>query len=193
VDGVRDTATVTNAGWSLRRLQAGETEAWRAAFRELWPLAYRTIALRIASAATAEDLAQETLTVLSTVINKLADDGHIKPMTVTIAQRKAAHFLRDETAGKRDRRLEVPLDAAQELEDATRNAVVAMDLSTALAKLDPVDRELIEGHFIGGFKSHELAVKYGMHAGTVRGRMKRALDKLKSEVESGRSSDVIFR
>lgn len=119
--------------------------------------------------------------ILHREINKVADERHMRIMTAIVAQRRTSHYLRDQTAGKRDRRQETVLEAAGDVAAAATQAQAVMDLEAALAKLEPLDRQLLEGHFITGLKSHELADRHGLNASTVRGRMKRALDRLKSE------------
>ncbi|HVU23728.1 MAG TPA: sigma-70 family RNA polymerase sigma factor [Opitutus sp.] len=169
------------ATWTLGRLQAGDQLAWREAYRTLWPIAIRTISRRIFSQTVAEDLAQETLTIVHHQINKMTDERHIRVMTVTIAHRRTSHFLRDETAARRDRRQQVDLDAAAEVVAAIPQAQAAIDLEIALANLDPLDRDLLEGHFLAGLKSHELANRHNLNPNTVRSRMKRSIDRLKTE------------
>lgn len=171
----------TAISWSLGRLQSQDQQAWREAYQELWPIAFRVVSHRVFTPSSAEDLAQETLMVIHTQINRFIDERHIRLMTVTIAKFKTSHYLRDQTAAKRDRRQEVAIDAAADVATAAPLVQTAMDLETALGNLEPIDRELLEGHFILGLKSHELAEKHGINASTVRGRMKRAMDRLKIE------------
>lgn len=167
--------------WSVSDLKKGDAVAWSVACRELWNLAYRVIRPKILSRASVEDLAQETMIILHSQLNSITDERHMRYMTVTVARRRAAHFLRDETAGKRDRRQELSLEAATDVAAGAVAAQVSMDLEAVLLKLDPMDRELLEGHFCLGLKSHELAMKHGLNANTVRGRLKRSMDRLKAE------------
>lgn len=167
--------------WSLVELRAQNQNAWREAYRELWRIAHNCISHRVLSHESIQDLCQETLLVVASTINSFADERHIKAMTAVIAQRKASHYLRDEIAGKRDRRRETTIEAAAEVEAALPQAQSLLDLETALEKLERLDRDLLEGHFLSGLKSHELAERLGLNANTVRGRIKRAMDRLRTE------------
>jgi RNA polymerase sigma factor (sigma-70 family) len=166
--------------WNLESLRAADQAAWRAAFVELWRIASGVISRKIFSKHAVDDVAQETLAIVAQSINSFASEGHMRAMTGIIAQRKAAHFLRDQTAGKRDRRREVSVDAAAEIAVAEPAARLAMDLDILLAQLDPADRVVLEGHFIEGHTSQELATLYNLNANTVRGRIKRAMEGLRT-------------
>lgn len=178
------------APWSLDRLKAGDPQAWRAAYSELWRIACAILSRRVFSKESVEDLAQETLAAVAAEINTFSDERHIKAVTSVIAARRASHFQRDETAGRRDRRCETTLDAAAEVADAAPAAQIAADLTSLLADLDPLDRSLIEGRYLEKLKSHELAERHQLNANTVRGRLKRTIASLHDRVHAGTSAGL---
>jgi len=176
--------------WTLDQLKSGDACAWRAAYAELWRVACAALSRRVFSRESVEDLAQETLVVVAAEVNTFADERHIKAVTRVIAARRAAHFLRDETADRRDRRRETTLDAAAEVAAALPAAHMAVDLGTLLSHLDVTDRALVEGRYLEGLQSGELAARHHVNANTVRGRLARAIAELSAQARDTFSTGV---
>ena len=60
--------------------------------------------------------------------------------------------------------------------------VADLDLSNALARLDPDDRTLLALRYVAGFDSTELGKATGRSASGTRARLARLLDRLRTEL-----------
>ena len=50
-----------------------------------------------------------------------------------------------------------------------------LEVRQALEGLEPLDRQLLERAFVGGYSHGELAAQFGLPLGTVKSRVRRAL------------------
>jgi len=69
---------------------------------------------------------------------------------------------------------------------ADPDPVPALMAARALSVLDDGDRLLVEEAFFGGWSYSELAARHGLPLGTVKSRIKRALEKMRGALEAGR-------
>jgi len=112
-------------------------------------------------------------------LGSLRDPGRLRPWLVSIAANEARQLVRG-----RGRRSVVELavgdPATAGMDPAGR--VADLDLTNALARLDPDDRALLALRYVAGFDSTELGKATGRSASGTRARLARLLDRLRTEL-----------
>ncbi len=114
--------------------------------------------------------------------------GNARGWILSIVHHRAVDVLRRKTAFR-----SAPLDAAEErsadadtAEEATRNLEHA-SVRAALEALPPAQRRAIELAYFGGYTHVELSTLLGVPLGTVKGRMRIGLQKLRRALELQRA------
>jgi len=173
------------------RVAAGDVTALRTIYDEHAPRAMG-IALRILrSPEEAEDVVQETFLELWRRAAQF-DNGRGSALAwiVTIARSRAIDRLRASRAAGRvlggavanedvmGNALPSPADRMEERRDGAR-------IATALAALPAPQRETIELAYFEGLSQSEIAAKTGTPLGTVKMRVKLAIDKLTGLLKEG--------
>ncbi len=129
------------------------------------------------------DVADEAVQVAWPIVwhklGGLRDPDRLRPWLVSIAANEARQLIR-----RRRRRTVVELavaDAAAPGVDPAER-VADLDLTNALARLDPDDRALLALRYVAGFDSTELARATGRSPSGTRARLARLLDRLRTEL-----------
>lgn len=167
-------------------LQRVAERADAAAFRELYqaygPRVKAYMMRQGADAATAEDLAQETLfTVWRRASLYAADKGSAATWIFTIARNLRIDRLRREMPwqelpeGRHEQASDEtpPDDALSEKERQVR-------VRAALAQLPPEQREVVVLSYIEGLSHGEIATQLGLPMGTVKSRMRIAYQRVRT-------------
>jgi RNA polymerase sigma-70 factor, ECF subfamily len=167
----------------VRSISAHSPEGIEALYDRYGALAH-TVALRILSdRGAAEDVVQESfLSVWRRASTFEPGRGSLRSWICTIVRNRAIDRLR----GDRNRtRLDSPIES-QPIEPAISDpwAAVAIELSgeavrKALAELPSEQRQTIELAYYGGYSQSEIATAMEVPLGTVKGRVRIALDKLR--------------
>ena len=168
----------------VRSIAAHSPEGLEALYDRYGPLAH-TVALRILSdRGAAEDVVQESfLSVWRRGSTYEPGRGSLRSWICTIVRNRAIDRLR----GDRHRgRLDSPLDH-ETIEPVVGDpwAAVEVQLSgqavrRALADLPSEQRQTIELAYYGGYSQSEIAAAMEVPLGTVKGRVRIALDKLRT-------------
>lgn len=116
-------------------------------------------------------------------LGSVREADRLKPWLISIAVNEAKQLLR-----KRRRRAEIELtiDASARPggvdpgEDAD-----ALDLRSAIERLDVDDQALLAMRYVAGFDSTELSAAIGISPAGTRTRLKRLLDRLRQELADG--------
>ncbi len=183
-DRARDQALLT-------RVAAGDVAALRTLY-DAHAARAMAIAVRLLhSPEEAEDIVQETFLELWRRSAQFdGSRGSAIAWIVTIARCRAIDRLRaSKTAGRcfsggpakqdlADTALPSPVDLAEERRDEAR-------VATALAALPDEQRETIELAYFDGLSQSEIAVKTGRALGTIKTRVKLAIDKLTGLLKEG--------
>lgn len=119
----------------------------------------------------AEDAVQEAALSVFKSIQGLYDPTKFKSYLFTALSNACKKTFREETA-------EIPENVA----DETQNFISA-DVKKALSILDSESREIVLLSAVGGFKSGEIAKILNMMPPTVRTKKRRALSKMRKELE----------
>jgi RNA polymerase sigma-70 factor, ECF subfamily len=168
----------------MTRVQEGDARAFEVIFDRhadvAFSLAYRMCGRR----ATAEDIVQEAfLSLWRTGARYDAGRGSVRSWVLGVVHNRAIDMFRRETVrtGK-----DVSDDAAVErlsAEESTEREVERRDdaaqVRGALHDLPTEQRQVIELAYFGGFSHSQIAEILSLPAGTVKGRMRLGLTKLR--------------
>jgi RNA polymerase sigma-70 factor (ECF subfamily) len=152
-----------------------------------YSLAYRIVGER----GTAEDVTQEAfISIWRSGARYDRTRGSVRSWMLSIVRNRAIDSLRA-SAGKAPR---LTLDddsileqrAAEELtEDEAIRHETATEVRGALGQLPGEQSKVIELAYFGGFSQSEIARMLGVPLGTVKGRMRLGLEKIRNELAEG--------
>jgi RNA polymerase sigma-70 factor (ECF subfamily) len=111
----------------------------------------------------------------------LREPERLRPWLVSVAANEARQLLR-----RQRRRSVVELSVADPSGAASTDPAgrtADMDLTNALARLDPEDRTLLALRYVAGFDSTELARATGRSPSGTRARLARLLARLRTELQ----------
>lgn len=146
-------------------------------------LAYRMVGNRV----TAQDISQEAfLSIWRSKDRYQPDRGSVRTWVLGIVHHRAIDALRRNLVHERRRasaegieeRLEAPERELTDVEAARREE--ARHVRGALGDLPEEQSRVIELAYFGGFSHSQIAEMLAMPIGTVKGRMRLGLDKLRS-------------
>jgi len=127
----------------------------------------------------ADEAVQTAWPIIWRKLGSLRDPDRLRPWLVSIAANEARQLIR-----RRRRRTIVELamadTATPDVDPAGR--VGDLDLTNALARLDPDDRALLALRYVAGFDSTELGRAMGRSPSGTRARLARLLDRLRTEL-----------
>lgn len=167
----------------LTAAAAGDEFAFRRIISEHHKDMYRVCMAVSGDRAIAEDATQAAWLIAWKKIDNVRDDAHLRPWLITVAANEARQLMR-----RRRRRAEIESLADTShgpggIDPATGAA--ALDLSAAVARLDPDDRALLAVRYVAGFDATEIGTAMGKSPASVRQRLKRLLDRLREELTDG--------
>jgi RNA polymerase sigma-70 factor (ECF subfamily) len=152
--------------------------------RVAYSLAYRMVG----TAAAAQDVVQEAfLSIWRTSAAYDPARGSVRTWILTVVHNRAIDAVR--RASVPGRALAADPDAAQEPEDGERTEAVVEQrerqriVRSALRGLPDDQRQVIELAYFGGFTHTEIAGILSLPLGTVKGRMRLALEKMRAALE----------
>jgi RNA polymerase sigma factor (sigma-70 family) len=127
----------------------------------------------------ADEAVQAAWPIVWRKLHSLRDPGRLRPWLVSIAANEARQLVR-----RRRRRTVVEIASADPAMSGVDPAgrVADLDLTNALARLDPEDRALLALRYVAGFDSTELARATGRSPSGTRARLARLLDRLRTEL-----------
>ena len=154
--------------------------------RQAFGLAYRMLG----DGAASEDIVQEAFLSVWRQADRIdTARGKLQSLVLTVVHNKAIDFLRSKKSGAGDLPLE-PAEARAEEGDFTERVATAVDgevVRDALGTLPEDQREAVELAYYGGLTHTEIAERLGVPLGTVKGRLRLALDKLRVTLGAGRA------
>lgn len=191
--GIREGVALENT-WSpdLVALHAGDASAWRGFFERLYPVAWHATDRAGLAAGDREEVASDALREVAAMVSaaRLQAADEMRGWVYTTARRRAISRWRTLNAAKRDAGMTVTAEAlTAELTVLTetspaRLGEMAALLRELLAAVEPLTRELIEGHLLHGFSYGELAERHALPLGTVGVKLARGLTRLRAELEA---------
>ena len=172
----------------MQRVASGDASAFEIVLERhedaAFSLAYRMCGTRQA----AEDVAQESfLAIWRAGARYDRTRGSVRSWTLGIVHNRSIDALRRSSAHERRRANDDGL--AEELEAPERTDLQAIDnaasgeIRVALGELPSDQRRVVELAYFGGFTHTEIATMLNTPIGTVKGRMRLALEKLRGQLE----------
>ncbi len=161
---------------------AGDRAAFARLFRHYAPRVKSYLMKSGASAAQAEECAQDVMTTLWQKAAQFdAERASVSTWIFTIARNRLIDMIR------RDRRPDpepMPWDREEEPDQAEVYAAAeeSRTLTAALAELPEKQRSLIQRAFYGDLSHSEIAVETGLPLGTIKSRIRLALDRLRARM-----------
>ena len=162
------------------------------AFGELYDR-YASLAFRVARSvchdvSRAEEAVQEGfLSVWRGRMRYRPESGSVKGWALTIVRHQAIDFVRRDAADRRPELVELATPAPDTESPSPPDAVIAQSEGKALRafmdRLPEAQAEVISLAFFGGLTHSEIAEQLALPPGTVKGRMRLGMHKLRADME----------
>ena len=174
----------------LRRMAEGDEQAL-GAFYDRWSALVHSVVLRILRQRDdVEDTVEEVFWQAWRQAGRYeASRGAVQTWLLTIARSRALDRVRslkrlredplDGESGEKVAQLATEGDASMDAEAAERRGIVI----AALAELPAEQREALELGYFGGLSQSEIAERLGQPLGTIKTRMRLAMQKLKGRLQ----------
>jgi RNA polymerase sigma-70 factor (ECF subfamily) len=172
-------------------IAAKDPEAFEVFFdrhvKAAYSLAYRIVGER----AAAEDVSQEAfISLWRSGARYDRARGSVRSWMLGIVRNRAIDLLRSRSgrAPSLDRDDEAALElraAAERTEDEAERHETAGEVRGAIEELPGEQSKVIELAYFGGFSHSEIARILGLPLGTVKGRMRLGLEKIRNELAEG--------
>jgi RNA polymerase sigma-70 factor (ECF subfamily) len=168
----------------MRLVQRGDARAFEAIYDRHGSAAF-SLAYRIAgNRAAAEDIVQEAfLSVWRSSVRYQPERGNLRSWLLSVVHNRAIDFLRRSVAQTRHQVDAEGIEerkAAPELTDVEAfRREEAQTVRSAMEQLPADQLRVVELAYFGGFTHTQIADMLGMPLGTVKGRMRLALDKMR--------------
>jgi len=170
----------------VARAQRGDVDAYEEIVRMHQTIAFRTAWVISGSAADAEEAAQDAFVKAHAALSRFRTGAPFRPWLLTIVANEARNRVK--AAGRRERlALRVaeerrPGGAVPSPEAALLVSEQRQELLAALGRLSKSDREAIACRYFLELSEAETAAALGCAPGTVKSRLSRALDRLRSQM-----------
>ncbi|MBA2439289.1 MAG: sigma-70 family RNA polymerase sigma factor [Thermoleophilaceae bacterium] len=171
----------------MHLVQEGDPRAFELLFERhggaAFSLAYRMLGNRV----NAEDVSQEAfLSIWRSRLRYQSDRGSVRTWVLGIVHHRAIDSLRRNLVHDRRRASAEGIEERFEARELTDVEVVrreeARNVRAALETLPPEQSRVIELGYFGGFSHSKIADMLDTPIGTVKGRMRLGLDKLRQEL-----------
>lgn len=151
-----------------------------------WSLAFRLLGERGA----AEDLVQEAfLAVWNGATHYSSPKGSVRTWILSIVHHRAVDRLRQGAASKRRQEALEHVAAiepdAPDAADVALAQIAAEEVQTALADVPDDQRQVLRLAYFGGYTHHEIAEMLSLPLGTVKGRMRLGLERVRRNLDPG--------
>ena len=166
----------------MRRVAAGDAQAFAAVYDRHAAAAFG-VACSMLSTPAAEEVVQECFLALWRAPAYRPERGSLRTFLLTVVRNRAIDVLRAER-----RRAAAPAQEAEtadvvSIDEAVEHREEARALRTALAVLPGPQREAIALAYLGGLTQLEIAGRLGIPVGTVKGRIRLGLRRLRAQLE----------
>jgi RNA polymerase sigma-70 factor (ECF subfamily) len=177
----------------VRRMRSKDERALGTFYDRWFPVVHGVISRMLESPDDVEDVVEEAFWQAWRQADRFeAERGSVQTWLLTIARSRALDRLRarrrlreepliDGTAGEADTSAPTPAAPSDPLADA-EHAERSQIVRAALADLPTEQREALELGYFGGFSQSEIAEQTGLPLGTIKTRMRLALQKLRERL-----------
>ena len=167
---------------ALRRIAAGDADALAPLYDTLAP-ALTALAIRLCGRKEdAEEVVQDVFVLLLKAAGRFDPRlGSVRALAYTMLRNQVAS--RGRRAAARPTTVDLDPDGAAGASDPRRAQEDRLLVRDALAVLDPLDRALVSEAYLEGRSHTELAERHALPLGTVKSRIRRALQRLRLRLE----------
>jgi len=167
-------------GEAVKRVRGGEIEAYRVLVERHWRGVLAVLRQRLGNSPDVEDLLQETFVRAYERLHQLREPQKFRLWLLRIATKLCADL-------RRRRREVVPGEENLRLLVESKPAPAArptlnQEIRDAVESLPPKYKEVVMLRFLGGMSCKEIAEYLEEPSGTVRNRLFRALEMLRSKM-----------
>jgi RNA polymerase sigma-70 factor (ECF subfamily) len=164
----------------IERARHGDVSAFEALVRAHQEIAFRTAWISSGAADDAEDAAQEAFMKAFAALPRFRAGAPFRPWLLAIVANEARNRRR--SAGRREAlALRAPDSGLEPSPEASALATEARQrLLDALNRLPVADQEVVSYRYLLELSEAETAAVLGVPVGTVKSRLSRALDRLRS-------------
>ena len=169
-----------------RRAREGDDAAYEDLVRRYGQIAFRVAWMVTRDRGEAEDAAQEAFVKAYYALDRFRPGSPFRPWLLRIVANEARNRAR---SSRRRQGLALRAAAVSDGDAAPSPETAALALGdretlvTALNRLTPPDREVIGYRFLLGLSEAETAELLGLHLGTVKSRLSRAMGRLRTILE----------
>jgi RNA polymerase sigma-70 factor (ECF subfamily) len=160
----------------LRRIEAGDQDAFRALVDRHGRYLYGVAHALLGNSADAEDVVQETF--VAVIKGRFRAESSLRTWLVRILVNRAAMFRRS-WFRKAGRERSIDPESSVAASGSSQAAEAKLDLTTMLATLSVEHRAVIVLRELEGMTYEEMAAALGVPRGTVESRLHRAREELK--------------
>ena len=169
----------------VERARAGDHDAYEALMREHEQTAFRVAYAILASAADAEDVAQEAFVKAYRALGRFRAGAPFRPWLLAIVGNEARNHRR--AAGRRSFHQQrahylEPVSSIAEPADSVLAGESRRELLAALGRLREGERQAIVARYFVGLTDAEAGAALGVPRATVKMRAWRGLEKLRREL-----------
>lgn len=170
----------------LGAVARGQHGAFDLVYEQLREPVYRQVATVLRDPAQSEEVTQEVfLELWSTAVHFDPGKGSAAGWAMMIARRRAIDRVRSSVASTvRDQQAALPTELWDQTHEAAAEALDRERLARSLNQLSGPQREVITLAYFGGHTHRQVAAILGAPLGTVKGRIREALIKLRSAMSS---------
>jgi RNA polymerase sigma-70 factor, ECF subfamily len=170
----------------LSAVARGQHGAFDLVYEQLHEPVYRQVAAVLRDPAQSEEVTQEVfLELWSTAMDYDPGKGSAAGWAMMIARRRAIDRVRSSVASSfRDQQAAPPAELWDQTHEAAAEALDRERLARSLSKLTGPQREVITLAYFGGHTHRQVAAILGAPLGTVKGRIREALIKLRYAMAS---------
>ena len=173
----------------VERARAGDVSAYEELVRRHQDVAFRTAVLLAGGAMEAEDAVQEGFVKAHRALGRFRADAPFRPWLLAIVANEARNRRRS-AARRQSLALRLAEDrpageAAPSPEAAVLDHERRAELLAALERLRPEDREVIGCRYLLELSEAETAEVLRCPKGTVKSRLSRALERLRTSMTAG--------
>jgi RNA polymerase sigma factor (sigma-70 family) len=176
----------------VARAKGGDTRAFEAIVERHQAIAFRTAWMITRSSADAEDAAQEGFLKAYRALDRFREGSPFRPWLLTIVANEArdrrAASARSERLTVREVEERRPDVAVPSPEAALLDSERRAELVAALERLRETDRLVIWCRYLLELSERETAAVLGWRRGTVKSRLARALERLRTELGVDRAT-----
>lgn len=186
-DRVIEPNTTMTVDEAMALVQEGDRSAFATLYDALAAQLFGAVRRVLRDPAMSEEVTQEVfLEIWRTAPRFDPARSSVSTWAITIARRRAVDRVRHEQS-RRDRTERHAAQADPSHEDSLDETVVSSDeaerVHTALAALPPPQRDVIRLAFLEGHAHGEIARRLDLPLGTVKGRVRGGLRRLRNELE----------